>query len=261
MDRHKHPAFPAWQAPVTSSRLLIDYRKITMPDTTPAPVPGSDQSTVKRPRSAQDKIIEAYITDAKKFLNVAAEDSEVRPILEAHGYDAAEFATGTTLAATASAAFQGRASGMGQQKLSGNALSAAIRIAREDYAAFREISRAAFPAEADRLALTLKGDVPDDTGRFITAADTSYAAASGEPYAAKLTKRGYPVTRLATLRENLDDLTGTGGEQDAALGDAIEDTAERDAAYHALKAFMKELKGTARGALRGKPGLLAKLEL
>jgi hypothetical protein len=29
----------------------------------------------------------------------------------------------------------------------------------------------------------------------------------------------------------------------------------------ALKTFIKELKGTARGALRGKSGLLAKLEL
>ncbi len=42
---------------------------------------------------------------------------------------------------------------------------------------------------------------------------------------------------------------------------ASEDPAERAAAYEALKTFMKELKGTARGALRGKPGLLAKLEM
>ena len=53
----------------------------------------------------------------------------------------------------------------------------------------------------------------------------------------------------------------TGGDQDEALGDAIDDPAQRDAAYDALKTFMKELKGTARGALRAKPGLLAKLEL
>ena len=75
---------------------------------------------------------------------------------------------------------------------------------------------------------------------------------------------------MATLLDNLDDLTGTGGDQDTAERDAIEDTAERDAiedtaerdaTYAALKTFMKELKGTARGALRGKPGLLAKLEL
>jgi len=232
-----------------------------MTDTTQDPAPGSNEAAPTRPRSAQNKIIEAYIADAKKFLKVASEDSEIRPILEAHGYDAGEFTTGDALAKTASDAFEGRASGMGHQKLSGAALSAAIKTAREDYAAFRSIARAAFPAEADRVALTLKGEVPDDTSRFITTAETSYAAAGKEPYSVKLTKRGYPAARLATLLQNLDDLTGTSGEQDSALGDAIEDTAERDAAYANLKTFMKELKGTARGALRGKPGLLAKLEL
>ena len=230
-----------------------------MPNSSPEAVP--TPPAPKRPRSAQDKIIEAYINDAKKFLKVATEDPEIRPILEAHGYDAAEFTTGASLATAASGAFEGRASGMGQQKLSGAALVAAIKTAREDYATFREIARAAFPAEADRISLSLKGEVPEDTGRFITTAETSYAAAGKAPHAAKLTKRGYPATRLTALLENLDDLTGTSGEQDTALGDAIDDTAERDAAYTALKTFIKELKGTARGALRGKPGLLAKLEL
>jgi len=89
----------------------------------------------------------------------------------------------------------------------------------------------------------------------------AYGAAGKAPHATKLTKRGYPAARLATLLDDLDDLTGTSGDQDTALGEAIEDTAERDAAYAALKTFMKELKGTARGALRGKPGLLAKLEM
>ena len=232
-----------------------------MPDPTPTPPPGANEPTPKHPRSAQDKIIEAYVTDAKKFLKVAADDAEIRPILEAHGYDAAEFTTGNALAKTAADAFEGRAAGMGHQQLTGSALSAAIRTAREDYAAFRDIARAAFPADADRVALSLKGEVPDDTARFITTAATSYAAAGKDPFAAKLTKRGYPAARLTTLLRNLDDLTGTGGNQDAALGDAIEDTAQRDAAYAQLKAFMKELKGTARGALRGKAGLLAKLEL
>ncbi len=232
-----------------------------MPDTIPTPTLDSNEPSSKRPRSAQDKIIEAYITDAKKFLKVASEDTEIRPILEAHGYDEEEFTTGDALAKAASGAFANRASGMGQQKLTGAALIVAINTARDHYAAFREIARAACPAEADRVALTLKGEVPDDTGRFITTAETSYLAAGKQSYSAKLTKRGYPAARLATLLENLDDLTGTGGDQDSALGDAIEDTAERDAAYDALKTFMKELKGTARGALRKKPGLLAKLEL
>ncbi len=103
--------------------------------------------------------------------------------------------------------------------------------------------------------------MPDDTSRFITVADAGYTAAGKDPYKTKLTKRGYPATRLATLRAQLDDLTGFGGEQDEAEGDAIDDTGARDTAYKALKEYMKELKGTARGALRGKHGLLAKLGL
>lgn len=223
--------------------------------------PIANLPTPKRPHGAQAKMIEVYITDAKKFLKVAAEDAEIRPILEAHGYDDEEFATGFLLTQTAADAFEGRASGMGHQKLTGATLAAAIKTARHDYAAFREIARAAFPAEADRIALTLKGDVPDDTARFITIAEASYAAAAKEHHSSKLSKRGYPNTRLATLSQNLDDLTATSGKQDTALGDAIDDTAARDAAYQSLKSFMKELKGTARGALRSKPGLLAKLEL
>ncbi|MBC8127610.1 MAG: hypothetical protein H8M99_10770 [Gloeobacteraceae cyanobacterium ES-bin-144] len=228
---------------------------------TTTPTTESNELTQKRPRATQDKMIEAYITDAKKFIKIAAEDTEIRPILEAHGYGDEEFALGNALAKSASDAFEGRASGMGHQKLTGSALIAAIKTARKDYAAFREIARASFPTEADRLALALKGEVPDDTSRFITTALTSYNAASKEPFAAKITKRGYPAERLASLLQNLDDLTSTSGNQDTALGAAIDGTAARNAAYENLKTFMKELKGTARGALRSNPGLLAKLEL
>lgn len=68
----------------------------------PAPTPGA--TPAKRPRSTQDKIIEAYIADSKKFLNVASTDAEIRPILAAHGYDPAEFALGTQLAETSGTA-------------------------------------------------------------------------------------------------------------------------------------------------------------
>ncbi len=107
----------------------------------------------------------------------------------------------------------------------------------------------------------MRGDVPDDIERFTTLAEASYTAAGQDPFKIKLTKRGYPATRLTTLRAALDDLTATGGDQDESVGDAIDDTDARDKAYQALKTFMKELKGTARGALRGKNGLLAKLGL
>ena len=82
-----------------------------MSETSPPTVPATSEPQPKQSRSAQDKIIEAYIADAKKFLKVASEDQDIRPILEAHGYDAEEFTTGDTLATAASTAFEGRASG------------------------------------------------------------------------------------------------------------------------------------------------------
>ena len=81
-----------------------------MTETSPTPTPGSNEPNPKLPRSTQSKIIEAYITDSKKFL---------------------------------------------------------------------------------------KGDVPDDTARFITTVGTSYAAAGKAPFAAKLTKRSYPASRTS----------------------------------------------------------------
>jgi hypothetical protein len=50
-------------------------------------------------------------------------------------------------------------------------------------------------------------------------------------------------------------------KQTQPKNEATESTGERNSAYVALRAYMKELKGVACVALRGKPGLLAKLEL
>ena len=74
-----------------------------------------------------------------------------------------------------------------------------------------------------------------------------------------MTKRGYTPAILAAHISSLQSLTGTAGDQDQAQGDAIEDTSVRDGAYEALKSYMKELKGVAKGALRGKHSLLSKL--
>jgi hypothetical protein len=152
-----------------------------------------------------------------------------------------------------------RAGGKGTQALKTSDFNDALKKARDAYATFRQIARASFPDDADRLALSLTGDVPEHAGRFITLALASFGAADKPPQATKLAKRGYPPEKLAPLITALEDLTGNAGQQDQAQGDAIEDTAERDAAYDALRDFMMELKGVAKGALRGKPALLSKL--
>ncbi len=214
-----------------------------------------------RKKNQQDKTITAYITAAEKFLGIAAADPDIAPLLAARGYDAADFTEGRGLVTAARSAVADRADGMGKQSLKTGELHAAINQARDDYARFREIARPSFPDHADRLALSLTGEVPDDTGRFITLALASYSAASKAPRADKLVKRGYSATILNPLIASLNALIGVSGDQDQALGDAIGDTAARDAAYDALHNFMKELKGVAKGALRGNHALLAKLAL
>jgi hypothetical protein len=65
---------------------------------------------------------------------------------------------------------------------------------------------------------------------------------------------------VTTLLENLASFTEDKSKKGEVTGEAIDSTEERDTAYVALRAYMKELKGVARVALRGKPGLRAKLE-
>lgn len=232
-----------------------------MPNDPALPPAPSAPAAPKATREQQDKRIKAYVSAAGRLLTTAANDAEIRPVLEAHGYDAAEFAEGFRLQNLAAAAFGVRQEGIGEAEGAVDELHLADTAARDAYAAFREVARAAHPRQSDRDGLGLTGDVPHDLQRFITAAHASYVNAGKDPWKAKMTKRGYPAARLTTLLAAVDALTGSGSDRDQAIGDAEEDTAARDLAYTDLKEFMKELTGTARGALRGNRGALSKLKL
>ena len=208
-------------------------------------------------RGPRNRAIESYITQAESLLGTASTDPEIRPLLEARGYDEAEFTAGAALAASARLAYDLRADDIGKRTHGNSGLGAAIRDARHEYTRFRTIARASFPDHADRLNLSITGDVPEDTRRFITAAHTSYTAAAKQPHSAKLTKRGYSPLALTALIAELGPLNEAAADPDESAGD----TTERDTAYDALREFMKELKGVAQGALLGKPALLAKLDL
>ena len=73
---------------VIPNSLLIVQQKAIRSETSPPTVPATSEPKPKQSRSAQDKIIGAYIAAAKKFLKVASDDEQIRPSLEAHGYPA-----------------------------------------------------------------------------------------------------------------------------------------------------------------------------
>lgn len=136
--------------------------------------------------------------------------------------------------------------------------------ARDDWAAFRLISRAAFPGLDARLNLRVMGDVPEDLQRFVNVAHAGYEAAGESPYTDKLSKRGYSPEKLKALMAALDSLASLEGALDSAEETAEHgpvNTGERDAAYVELKEYMKEIKGVARGVFRKQPEILARLSI
>lgn len=230
---------------------------VTSDPASPAPAPTAPKLT----RSVSNQSIANYINDAETFLLTVKNDPEINPVMASHGYDAAELTTGDNLLKAAADAFGVRLTGVAGKNDKQGVLNTAEATAREDYAAFREIARAAFPDQQDRVGLGLTGNVPQDLQKFITLAHTSYTNAGKAPWATKMTKRNYAAARLATLNAALDALTGTESDKAIAAGEAQETTTARDTAYNGLKEYMKEIRGVARGAFRGNPGALTKLKL
>ena len=215
----------------------------------------------RAPRSDQDQVIANDITDAQQVIETAKTDAELKPLLEDKGYDAAEMDKGAVLQSAAQAAYNGRQKASGKQK-EATALAIAVeKSARVTYSDFRETARALYAEEADVAKLGLKGKVPADLQKFITAARASYSGAKDEPYASRLAKRGFKPADNANAEAQLKALATADAEQETAIADAQQATKERDAAYEALMAWMNEFKRIARVALRDKPTLARKLKL
>ncbi len=226
------------------------------------PNPSSPEpAEAKRQRAVQNKKITNYVNEADTFLTTLLGDATLKSVAAAHGFDETELAAGVALADEAGRGLQGRQAGMGEKKNEQEELETNEEKARSDYAAFRLIARASYPAEGDRLALGLTGDVPEDVDSFITTATTGYTNAATTSYTEKMTKRNYAPVRLTELLAQLNELTGDLSDRDTASGDAVEDTKTRDKAYADLRDWMKELKGVMRGALKGQQAQLAKLKL
>jgi len=224
--------------------------------------PKAAPTAPKVKRSIQNQAIQNYIGDAETFLITVANDAEINPVMDTHGYDAPELASGNILLGTAATAFGVRLTGIAGKTSMHEELKTSDELAREDYAAaFRTIARAAFPAQADRVALGLTGNVPHDLQKFVTFAHSSYTNAAKATWTKKMPKRNYAPARLTTLNTALDSLSGTESGKAIAAGAAEQSTAARDAAHAALKDFIKEAQGVARGAFRGNSGALTKLKL
>ncbi len=219
------------------------------------------QTTGTRSVSAQNKVIESYMSDTEQLLKIAMNDPEIRSALEAHGLDEAERATALRLTKGLRECFQARAMGLGAKTEVFQELNTTVEARCVDYRSFRDIARASFQDRGERQALSVTEKVPADHSRLISVATASYQAAQDDLFQAKLGKRGYSKERLQGLLADLAELTRMAAEKTDTHVEAQNHTAARDLAYADLKAFMKEWKGIARGALRKNPSALKKLGL
>ena len=221
-------------------------------------------TTPKLHRSVEDQAIENYIRDSERLLEVARVNPDLAEKLAEYGFDDEELSYGMALQGAAWQAFCNLHGERPPERAGGIVeLTNHVLAAREEFGDFRLVARAAFQSLSDRVNLRVIGDPLEDLQRFINAAYSGYEAAGQEPYSGKLAKRGFPKAKLDALCKSLDVLAtlNVAGEIADGDGDGGPDTTDRDAAYIALKDYMKELKGVARAAFRKNPEALEKLGL
>jgi hypothetical protein len=211
-------------------------------------------------KADQDQKIANRITAAAQYLDTIEGNPEISTLLSTRGYDAAKLAEGHTLQRAAQSTFTQRQLTLAAQGQATAGISGTSATAREMYVDFRETVRSitAFTA-ADRTALKVNGSIPADKQKMITLARSSYEAAALPPYAATLATYGFPAATLAAAQAALDAYSKADTDQNTASGDATRATAARNAAVKELDAYMKQLKGLAKVALRQRPDLLKKL--
>lgn len=233
-------------------------------------------TTPKLRSAVQDRAIEQYIKNSAAFLEEVRTSPTILERMTDYGFGDEEISVGMSLLHEASHAYHEQLGEIPKDlEAATDELEEKIAEARDEYICFRLVARAAFTDLNDRVNLRVLGDVPDDLQRFINKAHLAYTAGGETLYAEKISKRGYPAERLAKLNESLDALTRLDATHDAAeeaaapapetdepldAGETI-DREGRDAAYIALKEFMKEIKGVARAAFRRHPDVLERLKL
>lgn len=215
--------------------------------------------------SVENRGIEEYIAAGIRTVEAARLNTDIAEKLYPYGFDDEEMSIGLGMAEVARTALASHQEAIHATKAAEaeHELKAAMAAAREKFDTFRGVARAAFSGLSERLNLKVVGEPPDDLQRFVNAAHAAYMTGSAEPFADKLTKRGYPPEKLGKLCEEIDALAEIGEDQAEAAEESekTDSTAHRDDTYNAFKEFMKEFKGVALTVFRDEPDQLKKLGL
>lgn len=227
----------------------------------PASSPAPAAKPAPRPRADQDQQVANDISDALELIQTAKTDADLGPLIAERGYDTEKLTAGAALQSTAQTAFNERQKAKAISDKAGGIFADAEAAARRVYAEFRETARVEFSLADDQTALGIKGKVPADLQKFITTAKASYAAAQAEPYASGIAKAGFKAAKLQCAVAAIERLPVQHADALKAAGDAQTATLARNAAHEALTEWIGKFRRLARLALKGQPGMMAKLKL
>jgi hypothetical protein len=231
-----------------------------LPDSSAATSTPAEPAKKKRgPYAKNNQRIAADITASNRLLQTIRTDAGIHPVAVTHGIDDTELNEAADKVKVAADKWGIRLEEMGDEDTLVEETDTTLEAIKDDYLQYREIGRNNFPSAADRTALGLSGDIPDGFDALMTHIKAAYQTAKKAPYTTIMTKRNYAPARLDTLIQAIDDLVADETDQTEAEGDAMTATKERNDAYAAMKAAIKPIKGTLKGALRKRPDLLAKL--
>ena len=183
-------------------------------------------------------------------------DAQIRELMAAYSYTPEALAEARKLVDTARAASSAQLVAAGEQLQATAAFVQANAVARAAYQALAKLAR----ASCDKPSLTklgLSGSEPQAAGAFMKAAFDLFDNAPQVPMLAS--RFGYNAAKLAAERAKISALQAADQAQGTAMGAAQQATAQQQAAFKALQAWLAEYLKIARVALRQDPQQLEKI--
>ena len=210
----------------------------------------AETQKVKREMAEQDRRISNAMDAIRTMITNIRLNPQIGELLAARGYDEMRLDEGLQLLETTGTSFNRRSAAITAQRIATASVNGNEKTARTVYADFRLTARGLFPNKETRSELALKGSVPEDRNEFLSIARNSINNARNEPYAARFSEFGYDGAMLDTINGKLDALTESNAAQNNTIIEAVQATKERDEAYAALAAWMKQFRKVAKAALR-----------
>ncbi len=213
----------------------------------------------RAPRSQQDQIQANEAETLANQLQAVKQHPEIAALLAQRSYDTPKIGEGQALAVAFQQAFNKRQGLIATTREQAATLATDFSTGKDVLSELRESGRIAFPGDrAAQEKLGIRQRPPQDQEKFLVFARACAAAATTEPYKSALTAVGFNPQKLVTALDALTDCRAgfINSEQEAKSA-----TAERDAAFLALKKWSQPFYRAIRLALKSRPDLLTPLGL